>query len=356
MTAPARRDVPLADLTTLRLGGPARTLVAPATEDDLIAAIRTADAVGTPLLLLAGGSNLVIADAGFDGTAVLVATRGIEAVAAGPERVELTVAAGEPWDTVVAHCVAEGLVGVECLSGIPGSTGATPIQNVGAYGQEVAQTIVRLRAYDRAEDRVVTLDAADCGFAYRTSAFKGHDRHVVLSVTFGLRRGDQSAPIAYAELARTLGIAVGDAAPLADVRAAVLGLRRGKGMVLDPADRDTYSAGSFFTNPLLDEAAFAALVARVHARLGPDAAPPRFPAPDGQAKTSAAWLIERAGFAKGHARGPVALSSKHTLALTNRGGATTADLLGLAREIRDGVREAFGVTLVNEPVLVGVAL
>jgi len=356
MTAPTRRDVPLADLTTLRLGGPATTLVAPDTEDDLIAAIRAEDEAGTPLLLLAGGSNLVIADAGFDGTAVHVATRGIDAVATADDTVELTVAAGEPWDGVVAHCVAEGLVGVECLSGIPGSTGATPIQNVGAYGQEVAQTIVRLRAYDRTEDRIVALGAADCGFAYRTSAFKGRARHVVLSVTFGLRRGDRSAPVAYAELARTLGVAVGDTAPLADVRAAVLGLRRGKGMVLDPDDRDTYSAGSFFTNPILDEAGFAALVARVHERLGPDAVPPRFPAPDGQAKTSAAWLIERAGFAKGHARGPVALSSKHTLALTNRGGATTADLLGLALEIRDGVRDAFGVTLVNEPVLVGVSL
>ncbi len=355
MSGAVRHDVPLAALTTLRLGGPARDLRTATTTDELVAAVRDADATATDLLLVAGGSNLVVADAGFAGTVVHVATRGIDADQDGAS-VLLTVAAGERWEDVVAHAVAEGLVGIECLAGIPGSSGATPIQNVGAYGQEVAQTIERVRAYDRATGEVVDLPAAACRFAYRTSAFKGSDAHVVLSVTFRLARGARSAPIAYAELARALDVEVGDTAPLAAVRAAVLALRRGKGMVLDAADHDTWSAGSFFTNPTLEEAAFAALTERVAARLGPDVAPPRFPGPDGTVKTSAAWLIERAGFSRGHAHGGAAVSSKHTLALTNRGGATTAELLDLAREIRDGVRAAFGVELVNEPVLVGVTL
>jgi UDP-N-acetylmuramate dehydrogenase len=251
--------------------------------------------------------------------------------------------------------VAEGLAGVECLSGIPGSVGATPIQNVGAYGQEVSETIRSVRVLDRARDVVEDLPAVACGFAYRSSVFKRTPgRWVVLRVTFVLERSPRSAPVRYAELARRLGVAIGERAPLADVRAAVLGLRRGKGMVVDPADPDSVSAGSFFTNPVLDPAAFAALERRAAERLGDGARPPAFPEPDGRVKTSAAWLIERAGFRRGHGdpRG-IAISSKHTLALTNRGDGSTADLVALAREIAGGVRATFGVDLVPEPVFVG---
>ena len=265
-----------------------------------------------------------------------VLTRGVEERDAGG-RVELTVAAGEEWEPFVARCVAEGLAGVESLSGIPGSIGATPIQNVGAYGQEVAETIVSVRALDRTHRRGrPSSRPADCGFAYRSSAFKRHPgRWVVLAVTFALERRELSGPLAYAELARTLGVKPGEGAPLADVREAVLGLRRGKGMVLDPDDPDSVSAGSFFTNPILDADAFAALEARAPER------PPRFPEDDGRVKTSAAWLIERAGFHRGHGNPEgIAISSKHTLALTNRGAGTTAELLALAREIAGGVRRA----------------
>jgi UDP-N-acetylmuramate dehydrogenase len=339
----------LSELTTLRLGGPARAIVEARSEAELLAAVREAEG---PLLLVAGGSNLVIADDGFPGTVLRVLTGGVEErERAG--RIELTVQAGEDWEPFVARCVAEGLAGVESLSGIPGSVGATPIQNVGAYGQEVAETIVSVRVHDRERDAVEELPTGDCGFAYRSSAFKRHPgRWVVLSVTFALERRELSAPLTYAELARTLAVAPGEGAPLADVRAAVLGLRRGKGMVLDAADPDTVSAGSFFTNPILEEEAFAALeqCAVEQGR------PPRFPEPDGRIKTSAAWLIERAGFERGHGDpSGIAISGKHTLALTNRGAGTTAELLALAREIAGGVRERFGVSLEPEPTLVGVS-
>ena len=259
-------DAPLAPRTTLRLGGPARRLAEAATEAELVALVREADGAGEPLLILAGGSNVVIADAGFPGTVVQVATRGVVREAAPGGGVRLTVAAGEPWDGVVAGAVASGLAGIECLSGIPGSTGATPIQNVGAYGQEVAETIVAVRALDRRSGAVVDLAPADCAFAYRSSAFKHATSHVVLAVTFELQAAERSAPLRYGELARTLGVEPGAGAPLDDVRAAVLALRRGKGMVLDPADHDTWSAGSFFTNPVLAAEAFAALEARATAR------------------------------------------------------------------------------------------
>jgi UDP-N-acetylmuramate dehydrogenase len=339
----------LSELTTLRLGGPARAIVEARSEAELLAAVREAEG---PLLLVAGGSNLVIADEGFPGTVMRVLTGGVEE----RERaggIELTVQAGEDWESFVARCVAEGLAGVESLSGIPGSVGATPIQNVGAYGQEVAETIVSVRVLDRERDAVEEWPAGDCGFAYRSSAFKRHPgRWVVLSVTFSLERRELSAPLTYAELARTLAVAPGEGAPLADVRAAVLGLRRGKGMVLDAADPDTVSAGSFFTNPILEEEAFAAL----ERRAAEQGRPPRFPEPDGRVKTSAAWLIERAGFERGHGDpSGIAISGKHTLALTNRGAGTTAELLALAREIAGGVRERFGVSLEPEPTLVGVA-
>jgi UDP-N-acetylmuramate dehydrogenase len=346
---------PLADLTTLRLGGPAGRLVDARDEAALVAAVRRADTAGEPLLLLAGGSNVVVADDGFPGTVVRIATRGIAESDAPDGRVALTVQAGEPWDPFVARCVAAGLAGVECLSGIPGSVGATPIQNVGAYGQEVAETIGSVKVLDRERDAVEELDAAACGFTYRSSAFKRTPgRWVVLAVTLVLDRSDRSAPVRYAELARALGVELGERAPLAAARDAVLALRRGKGMVIDPADPDSVSAGSFFTNPVLDAAQFAALERRVAARLGDGAAPPAFPEADGRVKTSAAWLIERAGFARGHGDPHgIAISAKHTLALTNRGAGTTGELVALAREIAGGVRERFGVDLVPEPVFVG---
>ncbi len=334
----------LADLTTLRLGGPAKAVLEPATEAELIEAVRIADEAADPLLLVAGGSNLVVADEGFDGTVVRVLTRGITVDADACSGAMVTIAAGEPWDGVVSRAIDEGWVGVEALSGIPGSAGATPIQNVGAYGQEVSQTIASVRAYDRFDRTVRTFAAADCGFTYRSSRFKREpQRYLVLSVSFQLALGDLGAPIAYAELARALGVEIGQRAPAADVRDAVLELRRSKGMVLDAADHDTWSAGSFFTNPILSAADAASL---------PEGAP-QFAQPDGTVKTSAAWLIDHAGFGKGYGAGSVTLSTKHALALTNRGGATTADLLALAREIRDGVRDTYGITLVNEPVLVG---
>ena len=331
----------LAELTTLRLGGPAQRYLEAGTEAELVEAVRAAE---PPLLVMSGGSNLVVADAGFPGTVVRVTTRGVER-----DGDRLIVAAGEPWDPLVARCVAEGLQGFECLAGIPGSTGATPIQNVGAYGQEVAETVESVRVLDRATDRVEELPAAACGFVYRSSVFKYSDRRVVLSVTFRMRASERSGPVRYAQLARALGVPVGGTASLADVRAAVLALRRSKGMVIDPADPDSVSAGSFFTNPILSAEAYEELLAR----LGSDGPPPTFPEPDGRIKTSAAWLIERAGFHRGHGNGRAGISSKHTLALVNRGGATTAELMALAREIAAGVRRRFGVQLVPEPVLVG---
>jgi UDP-N-acetylmuramate dehydrogenase len=326
---------PLAALTTLRLGGPARALVEARSEEELVAAVLEAE---PPLLVLAGGSNVVVADDGFPGTVVRIATRGVER-----DGERLVVQAGEPWDPLVSLCVDDGLQGFECLSGIPGSTGATPIQNVGAYGQEVSETVEWVRVLDRADDTVRELPASECGFRYRGSVFKHRDRWVVLAVAFRLRRADESAPLRYAELVRT----VGERAPLADVREAVLRLRRRKGMVIDPADPDSVSAGSFFTNPVLTADAFAALRERAATE------PPAWPEPDGRVKTSAAWLIERAGFARGYGNGRAAISTKHTLALVNRGGATTAELVGLAREIAAGVRRKFGVELEPEPVFVG---
>ncbi len=343
----ADRPQRLADLTTLRLGGPPRRLVRARTEAELVAAVREADDAGTPLLLLAGGSNLVVGDDGFDGTVVRIETSGVDVAEDTCGGAFVTVAAGEGWDALVARAVDSGWVGVEALSGIPGSVGATPVQNVGAYGQEVADTLASVRTWDRVDRVQRTFAAADCGFGYRTSRFKRDPgRFVVLAVTFQLRIGELSEQVRYAELARALGIEVGDRALTTEVRDAVLRLRGGKGMVLDETDHDTWSAGSFFTNPVLDPEAARAL---------PDDAP-RWTQPDGSVKTSAAWLIERSGFEKGYGNDRVALSGKHTLALTNRGDASTADLLALAAEVQAGVAERYGVRLVNEPVLVGCAL
>jgi UDP-N-acetylmuramate dehydrogenase len=380
-----REQVALADYTTLGLGGPAARFIEAGGDGQVVAAVRAADLSGEPVLVLGGGSNLVVADEGFPGTVVHVATRGVD-VTDGPDGVLVVVAAGEDWDSLVEFCVAQGLSGLECLSGIPGLAGATPIQNVGAYGQEVAETIVTVRAYDRLLGTTVEIANADCGFGYRTSAFKrgsgtgaraaapravhrpplppipaaATGRFVVLGTTFRLARERLSAPIAYAELARVLGVSDGARVPLGEVRSAVLALRRGKGMVLDPGDPDTRSAGSFFTNPVLDPRQLAEVERRAAAMPGRTqerVRVPRYAAEDGQVKVPAAWLIEHAGFMKGYrGDGGARISSKHTLALINPGAATSASLVALAREIRNGVRDAFGVELINEPVLVGTQL
>ncbi|MER5214979.1 UDP-N-acetylmuramate dehydrogenase [Streptomyces sp. NPDC002838] len=346
-------DAPLAPLTTFRLGGPATRLVYATTDAEVIAVVREADDSGTPLLLIGGGSNLVIGDEGFAGTALVIATKGFTL-----DGTRLELAAGEVWTDAVARTVEADLAGVECLAGIPGSAGATPIQNVGAYGQEVSSTITEVVAYDRHARETVTLTNAECAFSYRHSRFKADpERYVVLRVRFELEdaRG-LSGPLKYAETARALGVEAGDRVPLADARDTVLKLRSGKGMVLDPEDHDTWSAGSFFTNPILTDEEFAAFHARVRERLGDGVRPPAYAAGEGHTKTSAAWLIDKAGFTKGYGTGPARISTKHTLALTNRGGASTEDLLALAREVVAGVRDAFGITLVNEPVTVGVSL
>jgi UDP-N-acetylmuramate dehydrogenase len=350
----AAEGVPLAPLTTLRLGGPAARLGEAATADEVTEAVRDADRAGERVLLLGGGSNLVLADEGWPGLVVVLRHRGLDVEVDGDTRV-LTAQGGEPWDDLVERAVVEGWAGVECLAGIPGLTGATPVQNVGAYGQEVAETILTVRVYDRVRGRVRDLPPAECGFGYRHSLFKTTERYVVLAVTLALRAAEKSGPVRYAELARALGVEVGQVAPLADVREAVLALRRGKGMVIDPTDPDTWSVGSFFTNPVLHPAALSAF----ESRLGPGVAYPSWPGAggaDGSRKLSAAWLIERSGFSKGYGSGPVRVSGKHTLALTHRGGGSTAQLLALAREVRDGVRDRFSVTLEPEPRLVGVTL
>jgi UDP-N-acetylmuramate dehydrogenase len=339
----ASRSVPdlIADLTTLRLGGPAARVETASTTDRLVELVTGADAAGEPVLIIGGGSNLVVGDAGWNGLVVLVRTGTIST-----DGNRFTVDAGVRWDALVEQTVAEGWSGLAAMSGIPGLTGATPVQNVGAYGSEVADVITGLRVLDRETATVESWDVARCGFGFRTSAFKHTDRFVVLDVTFALERTPDAPPVRYLELARRLGVEPGDSAPSKDVRDVVLALRASKGMVLDAADHDTWSVGSFFVNPF---------VAR---ELVPDGCPNW--ETDGAIKLSAAWLIENAGFGKGfgleHARGSVALSTKHTLALTNRGDATTAELLDLARIIRDGVEARFGIRLRPEAHLVGVEL
>jgi UDP-N-acetylmuramate dehydrogenase len=332
----------LAPYTTLRLGGPAGTLTVASETDQAVTTVRNASAEGRPVLVLAGGSNVVIGDDGFAGEVLLLRTRGIRPVETRAGSVVLRVAAGEVWDDFVEYAVTNGYSGVECLSGIPGSAGATPIQNVGAYGQEVAHTITAVHAYDREHDTVRAMSPAECEFAYRSSVFKHNDRYLVLHVDFELEVSGDSAPIRYAELARSLGAEAGDRVPLRQARDTVLKLRAGKGMVLDPDDKDTWSVGSFFTNPVVSAARWA--------ELGLDA--PHWPGGDGTVKIPAAWLIEHAGFPKGFAGDGVSISTKHTLALTNRGTGRTAALLDLARTIRDGVRDRFGIDLHPEPVLI----
>jgi UDP-N-acetylmuramate dehydrogenase len=329
------RGVRLADLTTLGVGGIADRVIQVEDAGELVTAVREADEAGRPLLLLGGGSNVVAPDDGWDGDVVAVRTRGIERTGGA-----LVVEAGEPWDDVVAYAVDHQLAGIEALSGIPGSTGATPVQNVGAYGQEVAQTITSVRIYDRAEKSERTLTPAECGFAYRDSRLKREPgRFVVLGVTFVLDESAVSRPVGYAELARKLGVEIGGTAPLADVRSAVIELRRGKGMVLDRADPDSRSAGSFFTNPV------------VPADRAVDGCP-SWPAGHGRVKLSAAWLVQSAGFGRGTRDGHVGTSSRHSLALTTEAGATATELLAFADRIVAAVCEQFGVTLEREPTAV----
>ncbi|WP_346844832.1 UDP-N-acetylmuramate dehydrogenase [uncultured Rothia sp.] len=359
----------LKNIVTAEVGGAAKNYVRASTEQEIIDAVSAADYAGEKLLIVGGGSNILVADSGFDGTVVHIASEGIEDLdipACGGANIR--VQAGHNWDAFVAYSIEQEWVGIEALSGIPGTVGATPVQNVGAYGAEVSQTISRVQTWDRQENTRKTFALADLKFAYRDSILKqttvnGSPRFVVLSVDFQFTLGTLSAPIRYAELARQLGVAVGERAPSSKVRETVLQLRASKGMVLDSADRDTYSTGSFFTNPIVASSALESLPA--------DA--PRFPVTDAsgqhileeQIKLSAGWLIQHAGFDKGFGLtdeskkitdGRASLSTKHTLAITNRGEATCTDMLAIARAVRDGVEKAFGITLVPEPVIVGESL
>jgi len=342
----------LADLTTTHVGGSAGRYVEADSEAAIIDAVRSADAAGEDLLIIGGGSNLLVSDDGYPGTVLRIRSRGIQVSS------EETCGGATVTVQAVHHSVLHAHSGVEALSGIPGSTGATPVQNVGAYGADVSQTIAQVRTWDRGTNAVRTFTLSELEFGYRDSILKrttsnGSPRFVVLSVTFQFPLGRMSAPIRYAELARTLGVEPGERANALEVRHAVLELRKGKGMVLDPEDHDTWSTGSFFTNPVVSEADAA--------RLPEDA--PRYPAGDGLVKLSAAWLIDHAGFPKGFGLaedsvtgGRASLSTKHTLALTNRGDASAQDILALAREVRGGVEAAFGVVLHNEPLLIGLEL
>ena len=343
--AQVAENVPLASLTTLRVGPVVRRVITCASTDQIVTALRTLDRAGEPVLVLGGGSNVVVADDLTDLTVLRLASAAVTA-----EPPLLRVEAGADWDAVVIRALEANLGGLECLSGIPGSAGATPVQNVGAYGVEVADYLTQVRLLDRATSRVRWVPAAELGFSYRHSVLKKSSDATVLEVEFALDPDGRSAPLRYAELAGALGVAVGERTDPARVRAAVLNLRAAKGMVLDAADHDTWSVGSFFTNPVVPAEHFERLREEV------DAPVPHYPAPDG-VKLAAGWLVERAGFGKGFpGDGPCRLSTKHALALTNRGGATVSDVLALARTVRDGVRAAFGVTLVPEPVLVGCAL
>jgi len=334
----------LADYTSLGVGGPARTFIHAKSEEELISAIKSADASHEPLLIIGGGSNILIGDNGFEGTVIRVETSGnsyeIDACSGGT----LQVASGVPWDEFVAFTLEKGLANLECLSGIPGTVGGSPIQNIGAYGHEVSVVIARVRTYDRTEKAIKTFTAAECGFSYRSSIFKeSNNRYVILDVTFQLRKGEESLPIAYPELATELGVRVGERAPVLKVREAVLTLRGKKGML---EGLGIHSAGSFFTNPI---------VSRVVAEKLPVAAP-QWPQEDGRVKLSAAWLMEHAGVTKGETLGGAAISTHHVLALTNADHATAADIVELARSAQAKVKSAFGITLEPEVQFIGVKL
>jgi len=336
----------LSDLTTMHVGGPARLLVSPATRDELVAATLDVWASGEPWLVLGGGSNVVVSDEGYDGSVIRVATRGIDRATDGVPR--LLVQAGEPWDAVVAYAVEHGLAGIEALSGIPGSAGAAPVQNIGAYGQEVGQSLLAIQFLDYLSGEVITLSAAELELGYRTSALKSGREGVVLAIELGLRASEVGV-VAYPQLADALGVALGAEVPLVEIRAGVLALRAAKGMVLDAADPDSVSCGSFFTNPIVSEN---------FARGLPSDAPRWLMDDDASVKLSAAWLIERAGVTRGFALpgSRAAISSKHTLAITNRGGATADEIAQLARYVQTRVFSEFGVRLQAEPVLVNLEL
>ncbi len=350
------RDVPLAPLTTLGLGGPAARMVTVGDEADLVDALRDAQSRGDEVFVLGGGSNVVVADEGFAGLVVRVASKGVD-VERRESKVRLDVAAGENWSALVTWAVEEGYSGFESLAGIPGLVGATPIQNVGAYGHEVRESLVRVRAFDRVERRFIELENRACAFGYRTSLFRGKSRYIVVRSVFELDVTRESAPVGYSELARALGVKEGARAPAKEVEKAVLALRRSKGMVLDPSDADSVSAGSFFVNPSLTTAELDALTRRAsEGILRAGETVPRFPAGAELWKVPAAWLVERAGFTKGYGEGGVGVSGKHSLALVHRGHGTTRELLALAREIRAGVKSRLGVELSPEPVFLGCAL
>jgi UDP-N-acetylmuramate dehydrogenase len=350
----------LSQLTTSAVGGPAGTFIEARTEGEIIDAVRSADAAGEQLLIISGGSNLLVSDDGYPGTVVKIASEGFTVNAEDScGGVAVVVQAGHTWDRLVEYAVRHAWSGIEALSGIPGSTGATPVQNVGAYGAEVSQTIAAVRTWDRERNAVQTFTNSELEFGYRDSILKrttvdGSPRYVVLTVEFQLPLGRMSAPIRYAELARSLGVEVGKRAYANDVRREVLRLRASKGMVWDAADRDTYSTGSFFTNPIVPADVADTL---------PESAP-RYPAGgDGLVKLSAAWLIDQAGFGKGFglepgsiSAGRASLSTKHTLAVTNRGSASAADMVAVAREVRTGVERRFGILLHPEPLLIGLEL
>lgn len=341
-----KKNQPLAPLTTLGVGGPARWFAEAASEAEITEAAAWARGRGVALFVLGGGSNLLVSDAGFYGLVLLVRLRGIAAVDQGSDRV-YRVAAGEDWDALVSRAVAEKCAGIECLAGIPGTVGGTPVQNVGAYGQEVASVIERVRAFDLEVSEFVELTADECGFSYRRSRFNSEDRgrFVVTRVDYRLRRG--GAPtIVYPDVKRALGErgAAGDPT-LAEIADVVRGIRRSKGMLLVEGDPDCRSAGSFFKNPVITAEQFREIAAH-------GANPPSFPAGSGKVKLPAAWLIEQVGFAKGCSLGAAGISTRHTLALVNRGSATAAEILALARQISDRVEERFGIRLEMEPVLV----
>jgi len=337
--------IELSQYTSLRVGGPATKIVQVSTETQIIAAIE--EAGETPILIMGGGTNVLIADKGFEGTVIRISNNSVQAEVDACSGATLTIGAGEDWDLFVQTTINSGFAGLETLSGIPGTVGASPIQNIGAYGHEVSEFITRVRTYDRQEKALKTFTNSECQFSYRNSYFKAHPgRYVVLEVQFQVRRGEYSDPITYLELAKKLGVELGDKALVVATRAAVLELRASKGMLLSPDDHDSWSAGSFFTNPIISQQAADAL---------PDAAP-KWPLNDGRVKISAAWLIENAGMHKGDEVGGARISSKHVLALTNSGDATAADIAELAKRARDHVKEIFGITLEAEVNLIGIEI
>ena len=335
----------LSKYTSLRVGGPATKIVQVSTEAQIIAAIE--EAGDTPILIMGGGTNVLIADKGFDGTVIRISNNSVQSEVDACSGATLTIGAGEDWDVFVQTTINSGFAGLETLSGIPGTVGAAPIQNIGAYGHEVSEFITRVRTYDRELKEIYTFTNSQCEFTYRNSYFKAHPgRYVVLDVQFQLRIGEFSAPITYLELSKKLGIEPGDKATVAATRAAVLELRASKGMLLSPDDHDSWSAGSFFTNPIISQQAADGL---------PDAAP-KWPLNDGRVKISAAWLIENAGMHKGDEVGGARISTKHVLALTNSGDATAADIAELAKRARNQVKEVFGITLEAEVNLIGIEI